>query len=186
MRKLFKEGKISLPTNGGRIPMEPIPRNCMACGKEFMVKPWMTKKTCNDVCYRKLLSDRSKQLFKTRVENGTWTTWRKNTQPSYPEKYFMSVLDGAKISYEYEKPAGIYSIDFAINEKKIALEIDGKQHEFPERKISDNKKDIYLKSNGWTVYRIKWLGAKKTIPAIKEFLDFYNGAVPIAANGPDS
>ena len=38
----------------------------------------------------------------------------------------------------------------------IALEIDGKQHEYADRKESDKKKDKYLIDNGWKVSRIKW------------------------------
>jgi len=40
--------------------------------------------------------------------------------------------------------------------KKLALEIDGKQHSYPDRKVSDEKKDSYLLNEGWKVCRIKW------------------------------
>lgn len=93
-----------------------------------------------------------------RIENGTHLGWRsrKGKSPSYPERFFMNVLANNGIAYERELPAGRWFIDFAIEDKKIALEIDGKQHEMMERKSSDVKKDAYLVSAGWTVHRIKW------------------------------
>jgi very-short-patch-repair endonuclease len=39
--------------------------------------------------------------------------------------------------------------------KKIT-ELDGKQHELPDRKLSDARKDAFLISQGWQVHRIKW------------------------------
>ena len=68
----------------------------------------------------------------------------------------MDVLSKNGIPYEHEYPCGRYFIDFAIHDRKIALEIDGKQHEMVERKASDVKKDAHLSSAGWTVHRIKW------------------------------
>ena len=65
--------------------------------------------------------------------------------------------------------------------KKIALEIDGKQHEYSERRESDILKDIVLTNNGWNVYRIKWKninnveGKEYIKKEIEKFLEFYNG-----------
>jgi very-short-patch-repair endonuclease len=53
-------------------------------------------------------------------------------------------------------PCGKWFIDFAIKNKMVALEIDGKQHEQEERKRKDIEKDAYLTSQGWRVHRIKW------------------------------
>lgn len=47
-------------------------------------------------------------------------------------------------------------IDFALPDRKIAIEIDGKQHEQESRAQSDRKKDSLLIEQGWTVHRIKW------------------------------
>jgi very-short-patch-repair endonuclease len=118
-------------------------------------------------------------MFERRVSNGTWTTWRKNTEPSYPERFFMKVLASNRVPYEYEKPLGRYSIDFAINDRKIALEIDGQQHRFPDRVESDARKDTLLMENGWRVFRIKWksprtVNGKQYLKSkIDEFLRLY-------------
>jgi len=48
-----------------------------------------------------------------------------------------------------------YRIDLAFPEKMIAIECDGKEwHERYEQKEHDNKKDDYLKSLGWKVFRV--------------------------------
>lgn len=50
-----------------------------------------------------------------------------------------------------------YFLDFLIekNGKKIDLEIDGKQHEYEDRKAHDILRDQYLTDLGFIVYRIK-------------------------------
>jgi len=58
------------------------------------------------------------------------------------------------IDYEREYRVCKWFIDFAFINKKIAIEIDGKQHEY--RQHLDNEKDNFLISNGWVVLRIKW------------------------------
>jgi predicted signal transduction protein with EAL and GGDEF domain len=67
-----------------------------------------------------------------------------------------------------------------INNKKIDLEIDGKQHNYPDRKESDKQRDKILKNAGYIVYRIKWNeinsedGKIKMKSKIDKFLDFIN------------
>lgn len=161
MKRLTTEGKVKPPTLFDRtehVPMALIDRPCCVCGTMFAVKPYNTRKTCSTKCYRDLLAKNSRKMFEDRVANGTWTSWRKNTEPSYPERFFMKVLKNNGIKYEYEFPVGRYSIDFALTDRKIALEIDGQQHRFLDRQISDNKKDAMLTSMGWKVFRIKWAG----------------------------
>lgn len=68
-----------------------------------------------------------------------------------------------------------------VSSFKIDLEIDGKQHEYEERKTSDIKRDKLLINYGIKVYRIKWksINSEKGKNYIKEeinkFLEFYNG-----------
>ncbi len=81
---------------------------------------------------------------------------RKKLQPSYPETIAMNVLNSLNIQFEYEMPLGKYYIDFAIPDRKIAIEIDGLQHNKPERKKTDKIKDDLLIQSGWKVFRIKW------------------------------
>ena len=48
-----------------------------------------------------------------------------------------------------------YKIDIAIIQYLIAIEVDGKSHELISRKEQDQKKDIFLKEQGWKVLRFK-------------------------------
>ena len=82
--------------------------------------------------------------------------------PSYPEKYWTEVLDSRDIIYEAEYRVGLYSLDFAIIDKKIDLEIDGNQHYFDKRiQESDMRRTKYLESLGWSVIRIRWSDYQK-------------------------
>lgn len=58
--------------------------------------------------------------------------------------------------------------------KKIYIEIDGAQHEWPERKKNDEEKDSYCIANGWKVLRLKWKdicnNTQIAINVIKEFI----------------
>ena len=113
--------------------------------------------------------------------------WMPRNQLSYAEKFWITVLDNNKITYEHDKPVRInnkyhYFLDFYIerNGKFIDLEIDGKQHQYKDRKESDIQRDKFLKDNGYLVYRINWNeinsenGKQIMKSKITKFLDFYN------------
>lgn len=154
---------------------------CDCCKLKFRTKNKLAKYCsflCRNKCpeYRKKLSE----CVKLRIENGTHSGWSSRKLISYPEKFFMNVLNNNNISYQHNKMVGKYFIDFAISDKMIALEIDGKQHQLPDRKQSDEIKDIYLKNVGWIVYRIPWKsinnedGKKYISIEIENFIQFYN------------
>ena len=93
-----------------------------------------------------------------------------------------NVLKSRNIPYLYDEKCGKYHIDFALMDKKIALEIDGKQHKEKALKYRDDKKDVYLSNEGWKVYRIPWKsinteqGKQYIKTKIDEFVEFYNRA----------
>lgn len=49
-----------------------------------------------------------------------------------------------------------FVIDFALLERKIALEVDGPYHDTKEQQKRDRFKDRQLKREGWEVVRIHW------------------------------
>jgi very-short-patch-repair endonuclease len=71
-------------------------------------------------------------------------------------------------------------LDFYFPDIKLDLEIDGGQHERLERKQSDQRRDISLTANGYTVFRIKWFNSvnDQNRNLLKEqfdnFLDLYH------------
>ena len=84
---------------------------------------------------------------------------RHNCKPSYPEQWFMKVIESEFLNKKYirEYPFHKYSLDFAWPELKICIEIDGEQHQmFEEYKKRDLEKDELLKDEGWKELRIPW------------------------------
>lgn len=134
------------------------------------------------------IRDKISKKAKERVANGTHKGWKTRNIISYPESFFIKVLDNNNIKYEHNFPLSqkslgtennnYYFLDFYIPNKKIDLEIDGNQHK--DRISHDNMRDEILIKNGYKPYRIKWKcintekGKKYIQNEIENFLNFYN------------
>jgi very-short-patch-repair endonuclease len=122
--------------------------------------------------HRKNLSKKMKILAQQGIIG-----WKPRKEPSYAEKFFMKVLDDNNLKYLREYKIVRFFADFAFLDKKIVLEIDGKQHLY--RKEYDKKRDKILRKNGWKVFRIAWKNiniknnASYIGKEIKKFLKFY-------------
>jgi very-short-patch-repair endonuclease len=169
----------------GKTPKENI--KCVICGKEKTPKR-NTQKCCSNKCAAKLRGNDPVYIAKLKaglrkcVDEGRHKGWNRHTigqTPSYAEIFFMKVLSDYHISYQYDKSIGKYYVDFALGNKNIALEIDGKQHKQTSLIVRDNGKDKYLSSIGWKVYRIDWncinndAGKALMKEKIQKFLGFY-------------
>ena len=122
----------------------------------------------------------SKGMKKAHAEGRAWNIGmsRWNNEPSYPEKFFMKVIEKEinDKNYIHEYPCIKYSIDFAWADKKLAIEIDGEQHQrFEEYRERDKRKDKALAEEGWQVLRIAWkdmfADTKYWISVAKDFID---------------
>lgn len=49
---------------------------------------------------------------------------------------------------------GKYSLDFAVPDVRVAIEVDGPMHRIPERAASDLERDRWLSQQGWLVFRL--------------------------------
>ena len=135
---------------------------CKYCNTEFESDKF--QKYCSDECRQKSISKQMSLIRKKEIQNGTFKGWQSRNITSYPEKFWKTVLDNNDIKYELNFPIKQdnnlynYFLDFyiIINNRKIDLEIDGKQHKYTDRQESDIKRDIYIKSKGIEVYRIEW------------------------------
>lgn len=144
--------------------------------KDGSITLWWTGKTHKDESKKKLSDSMKKAHAEGRAHNIGQSRW--NNEPSYPEKWFMGVIENEfddKL-YVREFPFGRYSLDFAWVDKKKCIEIDGEQHQrFPEYKKRDMEKDALLCNNGWKVLRLPWKEVfsdpKKWINIAREFVD---------------
>ena len=138
LKKYFKNKPI---VNRIRIKLPILhTKICKSCKTPFYTNDIHGRKTCSQECRIRL------------------TSWKSRKIRSYPELFFENVLIKNKIPYTCELNCGKYFIDFAIHlaDRKIALEVDGKQHLMEDRKQKDKEKDKYLSESGWLVYRINW------------------------------
>ena len=55
--------------------------------------------------------------------------------------------------FRRQHPLGKYSLDFFCDEARLAIELDGAQHGFPERCQRDEEREKYLASLGIKVLR---------------------------------
>jgi very-short-patch-repair endonuclease len=148
----------------------PLIKECKNCSNKFEVK-WSKryKECCSRSCamllkwkdseyHEKMSNISSINAVKKHKDPDIKFGWTKRNKfkMSYPENIANNVLQSYKIKYQYEYSVHPYFIDFALIDYKIAIEIDGQQHLLSERIERDKKKDLLLKNNGWTVYRIKW------------------------------
>jgi very-short-patch-repair endonuclease len=107
------------------------------------------------------------------------TAWERkaNGELSYLEEWFLNnVINEYELYKKYdiinEYFISPYFIDFAFTNINVAVELDGKCHfdKGSKRLEHDIKKDEYLNSLGWTVFRIKYDEINEDI--IKEFMNF--------------
>lgn len=57
----------------------------------------------------------------------------------------------ADLKFRRQHQIGDYIVDFFCAEHNLIVELDGPVHDAPERKKHDQKRDVYLKSSGYTV-----------------------------------
>lgn len=142
-------------------------KKCLTCGNEFKASS-NNHKYCSKECRpKRIITEKTKlklkELALQRVTDGTHTGWksREKCNRSWAEQFveteILNVLGFYKdIHFKTEYYQGKWFIDFAFVKDKIAIEIDGRQHNLPERKAKDKEKDLWLVNNGWVVYRIPW------------------------------
>lgn len=136
-------------------------------------------KSCgNKKCISKMQSEHRLKIMKMHPEK---TAWRlKNL--SYPEKVFKEKLEELEYDKKYlivrERAIFPYFIDFAFENEKVAVEIDGSQHLLKDRKIKDELKDKRLFKLGWRVLRFPAKNILYNIDlSLKELDSFLNSNV---------
>lgn len=163
---------------------------CEICGKS--AKAYNTlkfRKTCGGKSCKKKFresmrhtEDSKRKMRDSRYKyiknNPEKVSWMLRNQASYPEKVFIEALKKyglfEKFEIVREKSFYPYFADFAFENVKVVVEIDGQQHfRYQERIDSDKKKDELITSQGWRVYRVKASQVLNKMPeVIDEVLEF--------------
>lgn len=144
--------------------------------KEGLIIPSQLGKPLSDEHRKKVSEGMKRAHAEGRAHNIGTCRW--NNEPSYPEQFFMKVIENEfnDKDYKREYPFIRFALDFAWVKKKKVIEIDGDQHErFKEYKLRDKEKDRLLIENGWQVLRIKWKDMMKDskywIKIANDFID---------------
>ena len=161
-------------------------KTCLGCGQEFLSEG-RRRETCSAPClasWKRANMDleemraRGQRNIVAQMEAGKWKGWSGRSQRSFPEEWVALELARRGVTnYVAEKQVGRYSLDFAFEESKLVLEVDGKQHRTPEGKAHDKKRDAFLRENGWEVFRLAWVsvrseaGKRRVEQALTEFLE---------------
>lgn len=142
-------------------------------------------KVISDTTYTKKINA-GKESQQKLIDTGVHQGWQSRKKISYAEKFWKKVLDNNNFEYEREFLINCYNthyfLDFRLQKgaKVIDLEIDGKQHTYPDHIAHDNTRDKNLSTLGYIVYRIPWneinseQGKLEMQNKINNFLDFYN------------
>lgn len=150
------------------------PNICVICGN-ILPYEYRYRKTCCKECHCKLLQ----QIQADLLSSGKHTAWKTRDNLSYAEKFWMDILVVNNIKFEHNMPYRCdntcYFLDFYLY-PNIDLEIDGKQHNYADRKAHDELRDSRLTKCGITVYRIPVVSLKnpdKVKKQVDEFLEWY-------------
>ena len=124
--------------------------------------------------HKRKISEKMKIAHKEkRAWNIGKNRWKK--EKSYPEKFFIKVIENEFLDKNYTSEYWIYKycLDFAWIDLKKVIEIDGDQHLFENHIIKDKEKDSYLISQDWKILRIRWKDMYNNPKSkIKEAYDF--------------
>lgn len=105
---------------------------------------------------------------------------------SYPERYFKHVFSGISVPYYKDLPIGGYFLDFAWEQAKCYVEIDGEQHYVDKRIIEhDIMRTKNLEDAGWKcIQRVRWstyrsLSKEQRKEFIKDLITNINTAIMV-------
>lgn len=109
---------------------------------------------------KKKISEKRKSFLKNNPDKHPWK--RKDKHRSVPCENVKGYLLNAGVSFveEYSPEIGdrFFSIDIALPDKMIAIEVNGQQHYNPDgtlKKYYQDRHDL-LESNGWVVYEVHY------------------------------
>jgi very-short-patch-repair endonuclease len=81
---------------------------------------------------------------------------RKNLTP--PEARLWVALRGTALNglrFRRQHPIGPFILDFYCHSARLAVEVDGMQHEHDDNPARDEQRDLWLERHGLTVLRVR-------------------------------
>lgn len=75
-------------------------------------------------------------------------------KPTPAEKEFRKELQRHRIKFRSQRPCGRYIVDFLLPLKRVVIEIDGGYHLTQEQQAKDSKRQRFIESKGFTVFRL--------------------------------
>jgi hypothetical protein len=124
--------------------------------------------------HKKKVSEGRKKWLKENPDKHPWRSHNKfKSKPCEKAKEFLKSLGISFIEeYDPQIEGRNFSIDIAMPEKKIAIEINGNQHyeKTGELKPYYKEREVLLESNGWIVYEIHYSACFK----LEKWADFVN------------
>lgn len=122
-----------------------VKRICKICGKEFLRAPSQSVGVRGNLCSATCRSAHC-MLMLNSYSQGKETSI---------ERILADVLDKLGISYEKQKPIGMFFADIYIKKDNLIIEADGDYwHNRPGAKTKDDRKNDYIISNGYNLLRI--------------------------------
>lgn len=89
----------------------------------------------------------------------------------------LRTLQTQGVHVRRQHPIGRYVADFAIAKARIAIEIDGPFHSWPENLAHEKARTSYIENMGWRLIRFDW----KTPP--EQILATIRAALPLPSRG---
>lgn len=101
-----------------------------------------------------MLRDNPTRREDVRAEMANKCAERGRRQLTPVEMYFDGLLRCCGIGVVAQHPILGYVLDFAFPDYKVAIELDGKGHRDPDRRIRDEKRDKAIAKEGWVIFRV--------------------------------
>lgn len=104
-----------------------------------------------------------------------------------PERAIFDVLEPFGAIAQH--PIGAFIVDVAFVDLKVAVEVDGKNHWSRDRSVRDIKRDAWIVSQGWRIFRVANSASadpSKLVDVLKKYVANLNtlSLSPVKRRGP--
>ncbi len=82
--------------------------------------------------------------------------------------------------FRKQHPVGPYIADFVCTQSRLVIEVDGGTHSTDAEREHDRRRDLYLTSHGWKIFRITNEDVYKHLDVVLEGIDFHMQPPPSA------